>query len=436
MSGKAEQVVAMLRRPGVIEFMSQSGWLLGERILRLGTTFLVIGVVARHVGPSQFGLLSLALTFVALLTPLATLALEPAAVRELVRRPADAGRIVGTVWSLRVASTLPAVLLASAAAAIGMPAHSGIATLAVLASFTYAFQTFDALDYLLQSRMAMRRLAIGRGIGTLLGSAVRVALVLADAELWAFAIANCADAAFTAIFLSFAVRGTAPGGLRPRFDRREARALLGDTWPLVISGFMVLLFMRIDQIMLGWLATPATVGQYAAAVRFVELWAFLPGVVLRVLYPRVVGAAANRPALERLLDRMFRGAFIAALVIVAVSAATIPWLLPLLYGEEFRGAVPVALVLLLALAFMFSGDVRAQALFVLNLKHIHVPSAAIGMGVLVALNVWWIPEYGALGAAAATVLGYAASAMGSSLVFRQTRWLGRLQLRALVPRAP
>src|SRR3546814_5902900 len=55
-----------------------------------------------------------------------------------------------------------------------------------------------------------------------------------------------------------------------------ARRLLGQSWPLLLSGFAVMTYMRIDQIMLATMLDDHAVGVFSAALRVAEVWYFIP----------------------------------------------------------------------------------------------------------------------------------------------------------------
>src|SRR5438132_9740832 len=70
------------------------GWLMADRILRLGVG-LIVGIwVARYLGPERFGIYNYAIAFVAMFSVLATLGLESIVVRDMVRAPDQTAEIM------------------------------------------------------------------------------------------------------------------------------------------------------------------------------------------------------------------------------------------------------------------------------------------------------------------------------------------------------
>ena len=67
---------------------------------------------------------------------------------------------------------------------------------------------------------------------------------------------------------------------------RKAKRLLSESWPLILSGVALMLYMRIDQIMIGNMINDSAVGVYSVAVKMAEVWYFVPAAVVSSLFPR------------------------------------------------------------------------------------------------------------------------------------------------------
>src|SRR5258706_4647144 len=88
--------------------ITNTGWLLSDRVVRMGVG-LVVGVwIARYLGPGQFGLLSYAGAFVALFSVIGTLGLDGIVVRNLVRHPELKDQILGAAFLLKLGGSIVA----------------------------------------------------------------------------------------------------------------------------------------------------------------------------------------------------------------------------------------------------------------------------------------------------------------------------------------
>src|SRR3546814_6946991 len=77
-----------------------------------------------------------------------------------------------------------------------------------------------------------------------------------------------------------------------------ARRLLGQSWPLLLSGFAVMTYMRIDQIMLATMLDDHAVGVFSAALRVAEVWYFIPMAITGAAFPRMLEKRTADPRSE------------------------------------------------------------------------------------------------------------------------------------------
>ncbi len=73
---------------------------MADKVLQLVVALFVGVYVARYLGPERFGILSFAMSFVALFGAFATLGLDGIVVRNAVRDPENHDEILGTAFGL------------------------------------------------------------------------------------------------------------------------------------------------------------------------------------------------------------------------------------------------------------------------------------------------------------------------------------------------
>jgi len=410
-----------------------AGWLLFERLVRLGGGLLVGLWLARYLGPVAFGALNYAIALSLILGAMAALGLDNILVRELVRGPANAPALLGSVAVLRAAGgavALGAGALAVLALRPGDP--SALALFAVL-GLAGPLQASTAIDLWFQARQRPRDAVLARVVAFVAASGLRAALILARAPLIAFAWAAVAEAAFGAAAAALAYRRSRARPAAWRFEAATARRLLADSWPLVFSGLMVTVYLRVDQLMLGQLRGDAELGVYSAAVRLAEVWPMLPTALAAAALPGVVAAREAGPAAyaER-LRRLY-----AAVVALGYAGALGTTLLAgpivsLLLGPEYGGAAPALVVLAWAGVFTSLGVARSTYLTAENMAGLHFVTVAAGCVANVGLNWLLIPPLGGLGAALASLVAYATAVYLSCFLVPRLRPAGRELTRALL----
>jgi O-antigen/teichoic acid export membrane protein len=266
-------------------------------------------------------------------------------------------------------------------------------------------------------------------ISLLLSSIIKIALILYEAPLIAFAWVVLFDSFILALgFIYFFLKTNNKYTNTPltisnlTFKRETAVYLLKDSWPLILSGIVISIYMKIDQVMIMEMMEAQAVGQYAAAVRISELWYFIPMVIASSLFPAIINAKAKSEELyytrlQKLYDLMVWMAILIALPMTFLS----DWVINILYGEQYSQAGSVLMIHIWAGVFVFLGVASGKWLLSENLQIFSTVNTTIGAIVNVVLNYILIPKIGVEGAAWATLISYFVAAYLSLLFWKKTR---------------
>lgn len=361
--------------------------------------------VARHLMPVAYGRLSFWLALVSLVAPLMSLGLNSLISREVLQRSGDSQSILGSALVLRiVAGLLVAVFASQAAYWFLSPDDAGLLTLLLFASVANAALV---IDFWLQARLANRQAASIRLAVLLPFSLTRLTAVAFDADITIFVYLLAAEyLVIGACYIGIYQRITgAVEGLR--ISSAECHRLLGDSRWLLLSGIAAVIYLKVDQVMLGLLVGEREVGIYAVAAKFCEVWYFLPAIIVTVYFPHLIILRGNDPSryasdLQKLNDALFIMAVSLAMLVTLIASSLVPWL----FGEAYADSVPVILVHVWASVLVFMRSLLSKWLIIENLLRLSLLSQISGAVVNICLNAYLIPRYGALGAAYATVISY------------------------------
>jgi PST family polysaccharide transporter len=428
-----QQTVDSLAKPGVRQAAANLGWLLAERVGRLLLGALVGLLVARHLGPERLGSLSYCVTLVTLLGFIPGLGLEAILKRDLLRAPERTAELLASGFVLRAGAGAVGVAAVLVAARMGWGlAGEEPRLLAVLAVVLLQPALFLP-EVWLQAQLRAQWVAAGQ-IGALaVASGVRLWLIATDAPLVAFAWVIAGEMALGAVAFFTSARRA---GLRmPVAAARGAtmRRLLAEAWPLMFASLAVLVYMKIDEVMLRQLAGPAAVGIYSAAVKLSELWYFLPMAVASSVLPALL--RAQRQGGGEYARRHQQYYDLSAAVAYGLSvpvAFAAPWIVRVAYGAEFAAAGPILAVHIWSSIFVFLGVARGQWLVNEGLQRFTLAATCGGAAINVGLNLIFIPRWGGLGAAWATVVAYGFAAWLSSYLHPAVRGTAAMQTRALL----
>lgn len=410
------------------------GWLLVDRILRMGVG-LVVGVwLARYLGSVQFGLFSYAIAFVTLFSAFSTLGIESIVIRDLVRDPACKQETLGTAFALRIGGAI--VMYCLAVGGIFLLRSDDLTRTAVaIIAIGGFFQAFDTIDYWFQSQVQSKFTVYAKNSAFLLITLLRILLLVAKAPLIAFVLAAVAEALLGALGLMFFYNLKA-GGMRSwRFSFERAKQLLANGWLLMLSGLVITLYMRIDQVMLGQMMGDHEVGIYSAAVRISEVWYFIPLAIVSSVFPSIVqtktiSAEVYSQRMQKLLTLMALLGYAVALLATFLSNRIVDFV----FGSQYDGAGLSLMLLCWAGLFVSLGVARESWLITEGLMKFSFATTALGAICNIALNIVLIPRHGAGGAAIASLVSYAVAAYASCFLHPQTRPLAFMMSKALILR--
>ena len=340
---------------GFMKYFKNTSWLFGEKILRM-VVGLFVGIwVARYLGPEQFGLFSYAQSFVGLFTAIATLGLDGIVVRELVKDESRRDELIGTAFYLKLIGAIAVLIVLAVAIQFTSNDHYTNVLVFIIASATI-FQAFNVVDMYFQAKVLSKYVVYANVISLFISSIVKVVLILNDAPLIAFAWATLFDSVVLALgFIYYYVKNSSIFNIKNLIFKREtAVSLLKDSWPLILSGIVVSIYMKIDQVMIQEMMGSEAVGQYAAATRLSEAWYFIPMVVASSLFPAIINAKKQSEELyyarlQKLYDLMVWMAIAIALPMTFLS----DWIINLLYGEQYSQAGSVLMIHIWAGIFVF-----------------------------------------------------------------------------------
>jgi O-antigen/teichoic acid export membrane protein len=188
---------------------------------------------------------------------------------------------------------------------------------------------------------------------------------------------------------------------------------------------------RLDQLLLAAFLPSGALGIYVVAVAWSQLQSPALLAFSALLFPRVA-ADADRAAQRAIVGRGMRAAVLVAGACSAATALVTPTLLPLLFGDEFRSAVPTAVVLTLAAGIAGVNLVAQEAARGLGRPRAVLLAQLVGLAVTGASLAVLLPDLRIFGAALASVLGY--GTVGVVLVQQLRSETGASGAELLVPR--
>jgi O-antigen/teichoic acid export membrane protein len=389
---------------GFKKYFVNTGWLFFERIIGMVVSFFVGVYVARYLGPANFGLLSYASSFVGLFMALATLGLDGIVVRELVKDEKKRDELLGTAFILKIIGSV--LLLGIITIAVNFTTNDNFTNLLIFVIATgVIFQSFNVINLYFQSIVLSKYSVFAKTVSGILVALIKLVLIYCKKELIFFAIVAFIGNIILATGFVIMYAKQKLSLFNWKIKLNLAKNLLKDSWPLMLSGIAISIYMQIDQVMIKNMLDAKAVGNYAVAVRLSEVWYFIPMAITSSVFPAIINAKKRSEKLyyerlQKLYDLMVWLALGIALPIMLLSNNIVN----ILFGIQYQQAAGVLQIYIWATVFVFLGVASSQYLLAENYTKISFFRTLIGAIINIILNISFIPKYGINGAAIATVL--------------------------------
>lgn len=419
-------------RPNLVKIVDNIGWLFFDKILRMSVGLFVGVWIARYLGPEQFGLLNFALAFTGLFGAIATLGLQDIVVRDIIRNPESARLTLGTAALLQLMGGFVSFLLILGAIAYLRPDDALARSIVAILGSMMLFKASEIAVCWFESQVQSKYVVWVQNSVVLLFAVIKVAMILQQASFTAFVWVMLMEMAVVslALLVVMNVRGLPLGELT--LSTTRGKLLLRDCWPLILSSMAIMIYMKVDQIMLGQMIGDEAVGIYSAAVRISEVWYFVPMVIVSSVFPAILEARKRSETqyyarLQKLYDLM---AVLSISVALAMTFLSGP-IVETLFGEAYVEAGAVLAIHVWASVFVFLGVASGKWFLAENRQVLNLQRTALGAIANVGLNIWLIPRHGPIGAGIATVISYAIAAYLSDCLQAETRRVFLMKSRSL-----
>ena len=402
----------------VLNLLVKPGWVLLEN------------AVQNRLGHATFGLVAACSALAVVVATLADLGLTQFTVQRLATEPNFADSQFPTLLPMRGLLTAAAwLLLLGVGWALGYRAGQ-LGLLAAVGGGLLLTQYAQFLRAPVQARQHFNTDAVLSVIEKLLAFGLVLVLLLAgQLGLGSYVGARLAASAFTAaLFLGLLRRLF--GRLPHRWPRRRAAGqLLRASMPFAFIALLYGINERVDMVLLERLSSAREAGYYAGAYRWLDAAMMYSWTVLPLFFARFAHAAARPRELRQLL---WFGQRVAALPLL-LAVAFVLFRGEVLFWQFKRSTGPELAQMTLCLKILFL-NVLVNAFFaiystLLTGTHHQRPVSwlvAASIGLNLTLNLLLLPHYGAVAAAANTLLC-------ALLVSGGYVWLVRRRMGVAVP---
>lgn len=414
--------------------LSNSIWVIVQHVYSMLTSLTIVALIARHLGPSDYGLINYCASLISMFTTLAGLGLDNLIVSEIIRNPGKEGGYLGSALVMRLIASVVSYPVILALIACMNPGNRTLFIVAALQSLGMIFQTYEVLVFWFRIKLKMKYISIALVCAITVNTIFRIVLLLVKAtvEWFAFSISLQALAAgiiITAVFIK-------KTDVRLKASLADAKALLKISYNCIISSMAIIIYMEVDKIILEKMSGSANVGIYSAAVVLATCWQFIPITLVDSSRPVVLEKRkTSHGDYIKQFKLVMAGVNLMAFVF-SLLMSCLGWIfIFFMYGSNYLGAF-IPLIILSWSSFVgISGYTRTIWITGEGFYKYEKSYAVTAMFLNIALDIVLIWQFGVIGAAVATLITYVYEVLIVPLFFRETRVFTKMYFQsfAMIP---
>ncbi len=376
---------------------------LGGRGIGIIFGLLTLGIMARALGDVGYGEYTTAITYLQLWAIVGDLGLTLTFSQMISEPGAEANRIAKALLGLRL--LLAAIVLGiGTAIAFALPYSPMVRLIIVAGVLSYlSLAATSMVIGVFQKHLAMQRAVASEMVNRVL------TLVFIFLIAWNGygVIAMMAAISISNVIQLFLTIGLARRfvHLRPSIDGEIWRRAITQSWPIGISIFFNLLYLKSDILILGIYKPLSEVGIYGAGYRVIDVVTALPTMFMGVALPVFVRLWKQKdiPELHTLLQKILDLFCLVALPLAIGSLFISAPLMTAIAGTAFTRSGPVLAILILAAIPLFLSAMFGHVIVAIEKQRMMLWGYAATAAVAFLLYFTLIPRYGIFGAAWSTV---------------------------------
>lgn len=410
-----------------------AGWIIGCKIVQ-SLLNLVIGLItARYLGPSNYGVITYVASVVAFAMPIMQLGLKNTLVKEFIKSPEQEGVILGTSLMLNIISSVFCMVGCIGFVMLINAGETETIFVCILYSLTLIFNATEMTQYWFQSKLLSKYPSIAALVAYVTVAAYKIYLLITQKSVVWFAFSNVIDYFVISIILMIIYKKL--GGQRLKVDWHIGKKLLSESKYYIIPSLMVVVFQHTDRIMIKLMIGEAETGFYSAAITCIGISSFIFTAIIDSARPVILEEKDRNSGLyeKRIIQLYSIINFFSLVQSIGMTLLAKP-LVYVLYGADYGKAAGILAVAVWYITFGHYGSVRNIWILAEGKQKYLTAINLAGALANVVLNLCFIPIFGAIGAAIASVITQFFTNVIIGFILRPIQRNNYLMVKALNPK--
>ena len=379
-------------------------WAVIGKVITLFSTLIVGIFVARYLGPKQYGLMNYVISIASLFTVFATFGSSEIIIRELSKKEKPKEVVLGSAMALRMG--LAILCFISIVIYLFFSGETTeTSTLILIYSSSIFFSCSAVIRFYFTSIVDNEYIVKSEIFRTIIGAIVKIILLFCKAPLIAFVFALAFDFLLLASGYIVVYRKKIGPICQWNIDFKFVKTLLTTSFPLLISSTAVIIYQRIDQVMIAKMLDNEFVGYFSTAMSFVNVLAFIPITIMQTTSPILVEYWKNdKLKYEQESQRIIGATTWLLIILCSIVALLSSPIINYTYGASYTDAIPVLQILVFKVVGIAIINLSGQLIIIENIHQLAFIRNILSCVICIICNYYFIPRWGIIGSAWATII--------------------------------
>lgn len=412
-------------------FLQNTGWMAFAQIYQMVISLFIGVISARYLGPTNYGTINYAASYISFFTIFCALGLEGIVVKDMISKREQEGIILGSGIAMRLIAGVLSMIAVCVIVYFLNPNDSVLLTVTFLQSIILPFNAFHLIDMWYQSKLNSKVSTIIRCISYTLMSLYKIYLLITGKSVEWFAFSTSLDSLLIALMFMLMYRRN--GTRKLKFDYNTSKELLLQSYHLIISTMMAVLYSQMDRVMIGKMMTQTDVGFYTAAATICNMWVFIPQAFANSARPVIMELKDkdSNMYIRRLKQLMGFIFWIGALFSIVFTVMA-DFIIHVLYGDAYTMAKGPLIILIWSTVFSSLSYPRSIWMICENKQNYTKYILIWGVILNLILNYYGIKYLGIIGAAIATLFTEIMTCIISPMFYKEMRIFIRYLLESII----
>jgi len=409
------------------KFKINLSWLVFDKLFRASLNIFLSIILARNLGPEKFGILNYLLAFLFLFTSISSLGMNPVLTNMIIKNKNNNHNIfiMNAYYFRFIFSLINYLIFVLLIYLINNDQiyfdYSFIIGIGIiLRSCEVFFSYFEA-------KSLSKYIVISQLIGLISAFIFIFYIIRYELDFIYIFYALILDSLIVFILINI-LYFLKSNNFIVKINLVNIKNIILKSFPILISAISIILYMRIDQIMINAILDEYNLGIYSVSVRYIEIFHFIPKIIIISLLPILLISKKYNFNLLKLNSIIFK----LSLLIISFVLISSDYLIPYIFGKVYIGSITSTKILSFSIIFVFYGVINEHWYVSKNLQKLYATNVFLGAIINIILNYFLINNFGIDGAAYSTLITYLLIIFAFDYSNKKTRNLLKLKFKSLI----